>query len=104
MKYPQHIVDAVRDLQPRARTDTTNRLRDIHPSSYCVAITGQEGPWIRCGDERTPSLRIYNDGWYCYAHGTGGGIYQLAQHAWGYHTCRGQDFLAIQQQLADIYG
>jgi hypothetical protein len=60
---------------------------------------------VRCplhaeGQERTQSLHIHEEGWYCYGCQTGGGIYQLADLLTGGDgRPRGERFIELRVRL-----
>jgi len=51
-------------------------------------------------DDHTPSLQLYDHGWYCFgACRTGGSIYDFAALLYGLDT-RGRQFRELRQRLA----
>jgi hypothetical protein len=85
-------------------------LLALDPPDYVEALTGlcvPAGGMVRCpfhadGRERTPSLKVYPDaarGFYCFACGRGGSIYDFASGLWGMAT-RGEEFRKLRRRLA----
>jgi hypothetical protein len=100
--------EAPRRPRRRRRSDD-HLLRSIPPSEYIEALAGVAAPAgteIRCplhadGEERTPSLKVYRDadeGWFCFACGAGGGIYDFAGRLWGLDT-KGDAFKRLHARL-----
>jgi hypothetical protein len=89
-------------------------LREIPAAEYVLALTGRtanRASYVRCplhkaGQERTPSLRLYDHaGWYCYGCHTGGDIFTLAALLRGLRPpLRGTDFLIVQAALREHFG
>ena len=89
-------------------------LREIPAAEYVLALTGRtanRAGYVRCpihkaGQERTPSLRLYDDaGWYCYGCHAGGDIFTLAALLRGLRLpLRGTDFLIVQAALREHFG
>jgi hypothetical protein len=50
-------------------------------------------------DDSTPSLQLYDHGWYCFACRIGGSIYDFGALLYGLDT-RGNQFLQLRQRLA----
>ncbi len=50
-------------------------------------------------DDSTPSLQLYDHGWYCFACRLGGSIYDFGALLCGLDT-RGHQFLQLRQRLA----
>lgn len=102
---------------PRTLGDALARpddpLKRIPAALYVERLTGQapdRGGFITCpfhsgGQERTPSLRVFDDGgWFCFGCNQGGGIYQLAALIGGYPLpLRGADFLSVQETLLNHF-
>jgi DNA primase len=83
---------------------SSDPLKRTPPSEYVEALTGEEVPpsgFIHCPlhADRTPSFRVYDDHWWCFACHTGGGVYELASRLWGLST-RGRDFLELRRRIA----
>ena len=84
-------------------------LREIPPSTYVEALTGEQVPSsgvIRCPlpdhDDRTPSFKVYDDperGWYCFGCHRAGRIYEFGSALLGLGT-RGDEFLELRRRLA----
>ena len=91
---------------PQTREDV---LREIPPSTYVEALTGEQVPSsgvIRCPlpdhDDRTPSFKVYDDperGWYCFGCHRAGRIYEFGSALLGLGT-RGDEFLELRRRLA----
>ncbi|MGA2929905.1 MAG: hypothetical protein ABSG43_28745, partial [Solirubrobacteraceae bacterium] len=76
----------------------TGRPVDRHGYVQC--------PFHRGGNERTPSLRAYEDpdrGWKCFATGcdAGGDVYSLAARLAGRDRLEGREFVKTRYQLLD---
>jgi hypothetical protein len=95
----------------RAAAPVNDPLEAIPPDIYVPALTGREAVHhkVRCplhggGEERTPSLHIHEEGWYCYGCQQGGGIYQLADLVQGGDgRPRGELFRALRTQLSVLF-
>jgi len=91
---------------PQTREDV---LREIPPSTYVEALTGEQVPSsgvIRCPlpdhDDRTPSFKVYDDperGWYCFGCHRAGRIYEFGSALLGLGT-RGDEFRELRRRLA----
>jgi hypothetical protein len=98
----------------RPRQDRDDPLLEIPAAEYVAALTGRrpdargyvQCPFHKGGEERTPSLYLYDDGgWFCFGCRTGGSIYTLAGLVGGYPTpLRGAAFLTVQATLYDHFG
>jgi hypothetical protein len=94
----------------RLRSDYTLAYRPgdplgaLSPYLYVSVLAGQEigrSGKIHCPfhDDRTPSLHVYEDGWFCFGCALGGTIIDFAAHLYGLST-RGADFHEIRRRLA----
>lgn len=87
--------------------DATDALRAIAPAAYVAALTGRDVgrdgkarcPFHGGGDERTPSLHVYAEHWYCYGCQRGGTIIDLGALLYGIEP-RGRGFHDIRRRLA----
>ncbi len=96
----------LRVVPPQTREDV---LREIPPSTYVEALTGEQVPSsgvIRCPlpdhEDRTPSFKVYDDperGWYCFGCNHAGRIYEFGSALLGLGT-RGDEFLELRRRLA----
>jgi hypothetical protein len=95
----------------RAAAIVADPLAAIPPDVYVPALTGRDATQhkVRCplhggGEERTPSLHIHEEGWYCYGCQQGGGIYQLADLVQGGDgRPRGERFRALRTELSVLF-
>ena len=90
----------------RAATGVLDQqLLAIPAATYVQALTGlrpNRAGKICCPfhDDSTPSLQLYDHGWYCFgACRTGGSIYDFGALLYGLDT-RGHQFLQLRQRLA----
>jgi len=90
----------------RAGNSELDRLLLAIPAgTYVPTLTGRQpnsAGKICCPfhDDSTPSLQLYDHGWYCFgACHTGGSIYDFGALLFGLDT-RGHQFLALRQRLA----
>lgn len=83
-------------------------FESISPKAYIPALTGvaAEGARISCPlpdhEDRHPSCRVYESGWYCHSCNRGGDIFTLAGLVWDVDP-RGSGFDEICQRLADLF-
>jgi CHC2 zinc finger/RepB DNA-primase from phage plasmid len=87
-----------------ATSELDQRLLAIPAAVYVRALTGRQPD--RAGkvccpfhNDRTPSLQLYDHGWYCFACRTGGSIYDFGALLFSLDT-RGREFLVLRQRLA----
>lgn len=101
------------DFEPRD-PDPNDTLASISPRVYFPRLTGREVgrngkaqcPFHGGGQERTPSLHVYEDpakGWHCFGCGIGGSIYDLGAALWDLPT-RGGGFKELRDRLARELG
>lgn len=89
----------------RAATSELDRqLLAIPAATYVPALTGRQPnrtAKLCCPfhDDSTPSLQLYDHGWYCFACRIGGSVYDLGSLLWGLDT-RGHQFLLLRQRLS----
>ena len=89
----------------RAATSEPDRqLLAIPAATYVPALTGRQpnrAGKVCCPfhDDGTPSLQLYEHGWYCFACRVGGSIYDLGALLFGIDT-RGHQFLQLRERLA----
>jgi hypothetical protein len=86
-------------------------LRRLSARDYVPLLTGRDpgrDGKLRCplhagGEERTPSLHVYDGarGWYCFACRRGGSIVDLAAALWGLGT-RGADYCELRERLVAL--
>jgi hypothetical protein len=89
--------------------DSVDPLLLVPPPVYFERLTG-----LRVGhsgkvpclfhDDRHPSLHVYTEadrGWYCFGCRRGGSVYDLAALLWG-RTTRGEDFVEVRRELANV--
>jgi len=87
-------------------TDGDDPLRGVSADRYYEVLTGREVtrgnvccPFHSGGQERNPSMRLYDDGtWYCFVCCEGGGIYQFAAQLWNTRA-RGRGFMELRERL-----
>ena len=95
------------NIPPRART--SDRLAGISPLEYAPRITGRavnSSGYMQCpvhagGQERTPSLKLYEDpdkGFHCFGCGWGGDVYAFASAVWRVPT-HGAGFVQLRDRL-----
>ena len=125
---PYRIQDLVGDLTdpPGARVRRRGRQRAgedadpykrIPPPEYFEVLAGINVPpsgRVRCPSpshpDRTPSCDVYptpDEGWYCYACGTGGALFDLASVLLGGPTgqaLRGEEFKRAKAYVRDAFG
>ncbi|MGH2877662.1 MAG: DNA-primase RepB domain-containing protein [Sciscionella sp.] len=88
-----------------ASTELDELLLAIPAATYVRVLTGRQpnrAGKICCPlhDDTTPSLQLYDHGWYCFgACRTGGSIYDFGALLYGLDT-RGRGFLQLRQRLA----
>jgi hypothetical protein len=87
-----------------ATSQLDQQLLAIPAATYVPALTGikpNRAGKICCPfhDDKTPSLQLYDHGWYCFACRVGGSIYDFGALLWGLDT-RGSQFLELRQRLA----
>ncbi len=102
----------------RAATSELDRqLLTIPATTYVPALTGRQpnrAGKVCCPfhDDGTPSLQLYEHGWYCFACRVGGSIYDFGALLWltGQSSdertawkLRGREFLWVRQRLANIF-
>jgi hypothetical protein len=93
--------------QPRQDVDTADPLQGISADHYYATLTGREITYgnVQCpfhgdGQERNPSMRLYDTTWFCFGCGEGGSVIQFAARLWGYSLpVRGDDFKAVRDRL-----
>jgi hypothetical protein len=89
----------------RAATNQLDQqLLSIPAATYVPALTRRQptrASKICCPfhDDSTPSLQLYDHGWYCFACRIGGSIYDFGALLYGLDT-RGNQFLQLRQRLA----
>ena len=90
----------------RAATSELDRLLLAIPAAtYVPALTGRQpnrAGKICCPfhhDDSSPSLQLYDHGWYCFACRIGGSVYDFGALLFGLDT-RGHQFLQLRQRLA----
>jgi RepB DNA-primase from phage plasmid/CHC2 zinc finger len=97
-----------RSTTPPSRAATSELdqlLLAIPAATYVPALTGRQpnrAGKICCPfhhDDSTPSLQLYDHGWYCFACRLGGSIYDFGALLFGLDT-RGHQFLQLRQRLA----
>jgi hypothetical protein len=102
----------------RAATSELDRqLLAIPATTYVPALTGRQpnrAGKVCCPfhDDGTPSVQLYDHGWYCFACRVGGSIYDFGALLWltgqssdertGWKL-RGREFLWVRQRLASIF-
>ncbi|MGA2924413.1 MAG: bifunctional DNA primase/polymerase [Solirubrobacteraceae bacterium] len=104
---------ALRDMSPGPGRDG-DPLRTIPASEYVPILTGREinregyvqCPFHRGGEERTPSLRAFEDparGWRCFATGCGaaGDVYTLVARLRGVDRLTGREFVKVRYELGE---
>ena len=106
-----HLTDplaAKPESRPRARTeapvDHDDPLHQIPSAEYIPALTGREpgrDGKIQCPfhDDNTPSLHVYDDGWYCFGCERGGTIIDFGAELYGIEP-RGASFHELRRRLA----
>jgi CHC2 zinc finger len=83
-------------------------LRALDPAHYVSVLTGHavgRSRKVLCPlhEDRTPSLHVYDDGWYCFGcNRHGHSAYDLAAAVWNLHT-RGPDFLELRARLYELF-
>ena len=88
-----------------ATSDLDQLLLAIPATTYVPALTGRQpnrAGKICCPglhDDSTPSLQLYDHGWYCFGCRLGGSIYDFGALLWRLDT-RGHHFLQLRQRLA----
>jgi hypothetical protein len=81
------------------------QLLEIPATTWALALTGRRpnrAGKINCPfhDDHTPSLQLYDHGWYCFgACRTGGSIYDFAALLYGLAS-KGRDFIELRNRLA----
>ncbi|MGH2894063.1 MAG: CHC2 zinc finger domain-containing protein, partial [Solirubrobacteraceae bacterium] len=89
-----------------ASTELDRQLLAIPASTYVPALTGRQpnrAGKIHCPfhDDHSPSLQLYDHGWYCFGRcRTGGSVYDFGALLYGLDT-KGHQFLALRQRLAE---
>lgn len=85
-------------------------LLSVSADHYYTALTGRElsrgnvqCPFHGDGQERNPSMRLYDDTWYCFGCCRGGSIYEFGAALWDMGT-RGADFRALRERLTQELG
>lgn len=88
--------------------DVDRQLLAIPAADYVPALCGRQAN--RAGkvccpfhDDHTPSLQLYEHGWYCFGCATGGSVYDFGARLYGMNP-RGHDFLVLRQRLAAELG
>lgn len=101
------------------RGHASDALKEIPAAEYVPLLSGrpiERGGFVRCpfhkgGDERTPSLKVYETTWACFGceappgkRALGGDIYVFAALLWGARLpLRDVDFLALREMLGDKF-
>ena len=88
-----------------ATSEHDQLLLAIPAATYVSALTGRQpnrAGKISCPfhDDSTPSLQLYDHGWYCFACRLGGSIYDFGALLYGLDT-KGHQFLQLRQRLAE---
>jgi hypothetical protein len=100
----------------RPARDTADALRTIPAAEYVPALTGHEAgrdgkvrcPFHAAGQERTPSMHLYGDGWACFAcpplrpdrDHAGGDIYTFGGLHYGLDPRDPEQFKRLRRRLA----
>lgn len=100
----------------RPARDTADALRTIPAAEYVPALTGHEAgrdgkvrcPFHAAGQERTPSMHLYGDGWACFAcpplrpdrDHAGGDIYTFGGLHYGLDPRDPEQFKRLRHRLA----
>lgn len=97
-----------RDPRPDFKSD--DPLLAISADRYYVALTGRDlargnvtCPFHNGGNERSPSMRLYDTTWHCFGCGEGGSIFDFGAKLWDYET-RGASFLELKEDLQREFG
>ena len=108
---------AMRSSRAPAQDDVTDPLRTIPAIEYVPALTGREPgrdgkvacPFHAGGQERTPSLHLYGEGWTCFGscqplrpdrNRRGGDVYVFGGLLYGLDWRDRDQFLEIRRRLA----
>lgn len=96
-----------RRVRPDVQSD--DPLQGISADHYYEALTGRPVtrgnvtcafPAHRDGQERSPSMRLYQNTFYCFGCCVGGSVFEFAAHLWGYRTpVRGAEFRDLRERL-----
>jgi hypothetical protein len=94
--------------KPRLPSHGHDELGDVPVHEYVYRLTGREPdgrgmlccPFHKNGTETSPSFKCYANTrtWYCWACGTGGGVYEFGAQVFNLGT-RGDDFLDLREHL-----
>lgn len=93
--------------EPRDTAHTDDPLDGISANRYYTVLTGRPvtGGNVQCpfhsgGQERNPSMRLYDTTFFCFGCDTGGSVYEFGAALWGLDT-RGADFVRLRERLTN---
>lgn len=92
---------------PRPSVAADDPLTGISADRYYATLTGRDithgnvqCPFHGDGNERNPSMRLYDTTYYCFGCDQGGSIYEFAGRLWGnLLPLRGDNFKAVRDRL-----